>query len=220
MPYKLKENLESYSQSIHQKKEDVNLRFDNPIAAGTSWGPMIGGGGSNWRNIKLKLTADNQLKVVKSIIHKALYLLLAGIGSLVMLWSPLMSGEALPIVFFLSFIGLAFFLMGFIPLYFTKRLNFDKSSGICYYGNTNPKNLYRTNPNIKQIKLDQIKGLQIISQLVEGSENGFFTSYELNLILENFERINVMNHSKLDAIRADAEKLSKYLEVPVFDATL
>jgi hypothetical protein len=227
---KIKGEIETNSQLIKQKKEEISLRFNHPIANGTSWNPLRGGG-ANFQTQKLSLTADNQLKVVKSRSGKAFYLLFAGIGSFVMLLGIFLTLEALQadirndgddnlsgIISMIPF-GLIFFLVGFIPLYYSRKLNFDKSSGICYFGKTHPKDVFRNRKSIKYFRMDEIKGLQILAEYVQSSEDNYY-SYELNLILDNFERINVMDHGNLNTLREDAQMLSKYLDVPVFDATL
>ena len=45
-----------------------------------------------------------------------------------------------------------------------------------------------------------------------------FYSYEINLVLKNGRRVNVADHGDLDSLRADADMLANFLEVPVWDA--
>jgi len=47
-----------------------------------------------------------------------------------------------------------------------------------------------------------------------------FYSFELNLVLRTAKRCNVIDHSDVYALRADAEKLGKFLNVPVWDGTV
>ena len=47
-----------------------------------------------------------------------------------------------------------------------------------------------------------------------GSPN---SSYELNLVLQDGERLNVVDHGSFDVLREDAAKLGEFLGVPVWD---
>ena len=52
---------------------------------------------------------------------------------------------------------------------------------------------------------------------MSGNKNSYY-SYELNLVCINGERINIVDHGALHAIREDASILADYLSVPVWDA--
>jgi hypothetical protein len=66
--------------------------------------------------------------------------------------------------------------------------------------------------------LSSIHALQLLSEFVSGSKNSYY-SYELNLVLDNGSRINVVDHGNLERLRADASTLSQFLDKPVWDAT-
>jgi hypothetical protein len=53
---------------------------------------------------------------------------------------------------------------------------------------------------------------------VTGNKNSYY-SYELNLVLDDGSRINVVDHGNLDRLRSDAQTLSRFLDKPVWDAT-
>ena len=53
---------------------------------------------------------------------------------------------------------------------------------------------------------------------ISGSKSSY-TSYELNLVLDDGSRINVVDHGNLDRLRGDATTLSRFLSKPVWDAT-
>jgi Fe2+ transport system protein B len=42
--------------------------------------------------------------------------------------------------------------------------------------------------------------------------------YELNLVLKDGKRLNVMDHSRRAHIRSDAQRLGQFLKVPIWDA--
>lgn len=55
------------------------------------------------------------------------------------------------------------------------------------------------------IPLNQIHALQIISEWVPGKSS--YTSYELNIVLKDATRINIVDHNNIKQIRLDAEKI-------------
>lgn len=56
----------------------------------------------------------------------------------------------------------------------------------------------------------QIHALQIISEFIPG-KYGNYKSYELNLILKDATRVNIVDHKNIEQIRLDAQKTSKFL---------
>lgn len=70
----------------------------------------------------------------------------------------------------------------------------------------------------KIISLKEIQALQIISERVHG-KNTTYTSYELNMILKNSSRVNIIDHWNLEEIRKNASELANKLWVKVYDIT-
>ena len=79
------------------------------------------------------------------------------------------------------------------------------------------------------IDLTDVYAIQLIKEYVRdnsGSKPGTvsyagpYYSYELNLVLKDGERMNVVDHGDLQRIRADAIRLGGFLgSLPVWDAT-
>ncbi|MFT4803048.1 MAG: Fe2+ transport system protein B [Psychroserpens sp.] len=46
-----------------------------------------------------------------------------------------------------------------------------------------------------------------------------FKSFELNLVLDDSNRLNVIDHVNLKGVTADAETLSAFLNVPIWHAS-
>jgi hypothetical protein len=116
-----------------------------------------------------------------------------------------------------SVFGLGGCLINHNPL--TKR-TFDKVTNQYLKGKINkPKD---------QCKLSDIHAIQIISERVTSqstNSNGCtrkttFKSYELNLVLKDKNRLTIVDHGELEIVRTDAETLSRFLGVRVWDATL
>ncbi|MCB0639092.1 MAG: hypothetical protein KDC54_20825, partial [Lewinella sp.] len=73
-------------------------------------------------------------------------------------------------------------------------------------------------PQLRDVPFIEIHAIQLLRERVR-SKNSRYFSYELNLVLRNGERLALMDHSKQDAIREDAQLLSRTLSVPLWDAT-
>jgi hypothetical protein len=101
---------------------------------------------------------------------------------------------------------------------------FDRSSGYFWKGSKNPAEQSDPDSVANSAQLEQIAGLQILSEHVESRDSdgstSRFHSYELNLVLDDAVRLNVVDHGNLVALRQDAAMLAEFLDVPVWDATL
>lgn len=222
----LKNKLTAYANEYKKRQKSVGLQFNDPIAQNTDWTPLRGGG-ANFKTQFLSLTPKNQFKVKKSKGGIMFNLIFAIVGLGVMLFglnqyfsSTIANSEnEVKDLLFLLVFGLIFLAVGAIPLFNkSKLLIFDKDAGYCWTGNKQPRDIIRAEDKAKLIKLERIKGIQILKEYISSSGNSSsYYSYEINLILDGNERINVMDHGRLGAIREDANLLSEYLGVPVFD---
>jgi hypothetical protein len=66
--------------------------------------------------------------------------------------------------------------------------------------------------------LGEIHALQLISEHCT-SDNSSYYSYELNLVLADGRRINVVDHGNRATLYSDADSLAAFLGVPIWDAT-
>ena len=111
------------------------------------------------------------------------------------------------------------FLAGLIRLLlFSKYIQFDKQTGYYSKGFRKRKDKYPQEGK-NRVHLDRIYAIQIVSKIVRNSKRRF-RSYELNLVLKDNSRVNVIDHSNQTSIRNDAELLSRFLKVPVWDITV
>ena len=97
-------------------------------------------------------------------------------------------------------------------LLFNARV-FDRGRGL--YWDTREGGTIDAPPEGGGVRLDAIRGLQIVGEMVVSSESDYFAE-EINLVLEDGRRINVVDHSDSEQIRADADRLSAWLGVPVW----
>lgn len=124
-------------------------------------------------------------------------------------WLPILAGG----VFFL--IGSIFFRTSIRPIVF------DKTKGLYWKGYKAPQiDSSGSNSKGEATRLSQIHALQIISESVSSSSSKSYRSFELNLVLKNGSRLNVVDHGKDDKVRDDAGKLAAFLGVPVWDVSV
>ena len=115
-----------------------------------------------------------------------------------------------PVIFIVAGVAMLF--------YFSRPVVFDKSVGFFWKGFRQPSTVYSRNKRKKAVRIEEIRGLQIVKELVHAKNS--YTSYELNLVLNNSERINVTDHGNLQKTRKDARKLAEFLNVSMWDTTL
>ena len=128
------------------------------------------------------------------------------------------------------FVSALFAVGGALGLYFgTAPMVFDKLSGHFWEGRKSPQDV----GNVRSLKyaaeLSQIHALQILAEYVRSdsmrdhtgkrSPNNPYYSYELNLVLNDGARINVIDHGNQTRLQEDAKTLSVFLGKPVWDAT-
>jgi len=71
------------------------------------------------------------------------------------------------------------------------------------------------------ILISEIHALQIIKEHCDGGPDGpSFYSYELNLVLSDASRINIVDHANIEQIRSEAKELANFLGgIPLWDAS-
>lgn len=197
-------------------------KLGDPLAMRINWTPAKSGGAS-FRTHHLVEVNSNRLEFRTSIGAKVFifFFILLGIGIIVGFLFPKMTSGGLsfdkntiiPIV-----IGMLFIIAGGGLLHFgTTPIVFDKTKGAFWKGRKAPDKV----PDRRTLKhfaeLEKIHALQLISEFVRGDKRTYY-SYELNLVLKNRNRINVVDHGNKTRLREDANTLSAFLGKPVWDA--
>ena len=122
----------------------------------------------------------------------------------------------LPMLFPLIF-GLIFAIIGFFMFRsMTAPIVFDKSVGHFWKGRKNPREVINIDQIKVHVELGQIHAIQILSEYCHTDKSHYY-SYELNLVMKDSSRVNVVDHGKLKQLREDATVLAEFLEVPIWD---
>ena len=220
---KLKNTLKDAIENSTNRMTFDPSRFDDPLATQIRWTP-IKGGGSNFRTHKYYSEGANQAgfkATLGAMLFSGIFML-AGLGiSIGVPFGMVQDGESLISLqtLFIVVFGLIFFGAGFFMFRsYSKPVVFDKMVGYFWKGWDKPER-YKNNQNIKRsIKIGDIHALQIVSEYIRGDKKSYY-SYELNLVTRDGERHNVIDHGDRTDMIADANKLSDFLGIPVWDAS-
>ena len=194
--------------------------FRNPLAEKVSWSPQKSGG-SNFKNFRLVLK-DSRTLIYKptsfSYVFSAFFL----IAPVTFLFIFSLNGEInqsdqflkFPFILIIPiFIGTAVFMAYKI----LRPQGFNKQLGYHYKSFKKPTSQREVPESNKWTKLDQIEAIQIIKERVR-TKNSSYSSYELNLVLKDASRINVIDHSKYKQIQEDARVIADFIGIPYWDA--
>ncbi|MCE0559313.1 hypothetical protein, partial [Motilimonas sp. E26] len=208
-------------QHIHLNRVEVKLTdTDDPLAAKISWEPA-NPGGTNFKAQKLIQT--NQQIVITKTIGAMFFALVFTIPGLVaaVIASPyyFITGE-LFLGFFLLIWGAMFSSAGFFVLHKGKKFTLDKAKGIYFRGKAFDD--FGNDNRSQQGYLKDIHAIQLIAEHIRtSSSNGSpsnYMSYEMNLVLKDGERVNIMDHGKGQDVDESAQRLGEFLAVPIWKA--
>ena len=186
-----------------------------------STAPLVYGGASFKTNVLVEKSSSKVL--FKPSIGAALFsfiFLAVGFGVLFFGLVPLFKSnfEIASVNWFLLIFGLIFSTAGSFMFYrFYEPRVFDKQLGVYYKAYNVDLHRIKRDTTKKYIPLNSIIALQIIGEHIK-SDKGSYKSFELNLVLQDGSRKNVIDHGNLKSIIVDAEILSKFLNVPIWHA--
>lgn len=176
---------------------------------GKGTGPLVRGG-SNFQNMHLVFRQDAiAVKPTWKIylfvmIFQAFALLLICIGLFSeqeIIWAPFSIGIVFTLIILCILIS---------NLKRCAAPFFDMGDGVFY-----PKGFTRDGSGIA---LSQLDHLEIIKERCHTSKSSY-DSYELNVVLKNGSRYNILDHSNGKLLWEDAHKLAKRLSLPLMDVT-
>lgn len=197
-------------------------RMKSPSAATAEvdWSPLKGGG-TNFKTHRLIVDDRNTARFEPTLGTRLFCWIFLGAGLLLLGAGVMVAVENSPDlgleVLILGVMGLVFSLVGFLMLRFMATpVVFDRARGYFWKGRKDPDEFWNRDELKDFAELGNIVGLQVIGEAVS-SDSGSFTSYELNLVLKDGSRLNVVDHGNKDAIVDDAQTLSEFLGVAVLD---
>ena len=201
-------------------KEEITSKIGDPFARRTKWTPLKRGG-TNILTHNLFMANPNRMEFKASFTSKLFYLSFLVIGFGVLIGFPyftqssdgfaLDSNTIIPVLAAFALIA-----AGCCLYYFrTTPIVFDKQSGFLWKGRKEPDGILTNYNNNQFAKLKTIRALQLISEYIKSDKKAYY-SYELNIVLQDGKRINIVDHGKKDEIEKDAKTLSNFLGKPVW----
>jgi len=213
------------SKICNSKPQFDPSRLNDELATKIQWTPAKRGG-TNICTHSLKEISPGRMEFkirAAAVLFPGIFLVI-GIVILISMTIEVLKQDTEVSYFGFPF-GIVFFLIGFFILrkWMIPRV-FDRNIGYYWKGKNEPDH-HGDMQNMKEYcRLTDIHAIQLLreycrSSSSNGRSNSYY-SYELNLVLKDGTRLNVVDHGKLSLIRADSEKLSQFLGIPVWDSTL
>lgn len=213
-------------QNITSNKsfETNQLQFEAPQVTKIDWRPLNRNGSNFCTHRLVEVATDRvEFRATQGVKLVSLLFVGAGIISLIILQQSghlsrefLINGEHF-IRFFPVSMGLLFLIVGCCTFYFgTTPIVFDKQIG--YFWKCRSE-IFIEAVAKNYVRLEKIRALQLLSKYFRDSDGSYY-SYELNLVLDNGDRMNVVVHGDSDQLREDAGVLATFLGVPVWDGII
>jgi hypothetical protein len=195
-------------------------RFNDPLALATEWTPAKPGG-ANFRTHRLIMPHPGRAEFVATAGAKVFYGLFTLIGCALFLFAgikllttagPTRASLIAPLV-----IGALFALVGIIIWrQGNSPIVFDGQQGLFWQGKREESLVYDSTLSTNATRFDNIHALQLVAEHVRGSKSSYY-SYELNLVLKDASRVNVVDHGNPATLREDAAELARFLNRPLWD---
>ncbi len=188
--------------------------FNDPVAEKIEWTPLQRGGASFQTHKLVTVRRDRmEFRALLGMVLFSLFFVLVGAGLSIGIF--LSREQPFPPVL----IGLVLMGAGGVMLYFsTLPMVFDKRKGFFWKGRKTPYESGNWRKRKDCVRLGEIHALQLIAERVSGNKSSYY-SYEINLVLKDSSRINVVDHGKKSRIQEDAKTLAEFLGKPLWDAS-
>jgi len=213
-----------------QRQEKIEeFQRGDPVASQTEWDPAVGGG-TNFCTRRLVQASVHRLEFRPTVTARVFPLIFffCGVVVLVIAGYQFATGgfENPMLAVFVPLFGCVFAGAGGLLYWLmTRQIAFDRTLR-CFWKGKMPMSVADTEYRNSAVSLDRIHAIQLVSERVTSSSGSgshrrrsSYYSYEINLVLEDGSRINVVDHGKVDRIRQDARQLAEFLDVPVWDVS-
>ena len=202
---------------IFHENENRSVDTKDPIAFKTSWEPLHQDG-SNFRTHKLNVS-DQKIFIKKTwekYVFSCFFVLMGTAFAIIGIHKGFLEDEFLPGIFF-TIGGIIFFGAGVLALIDKNKVTIDLKNRI-YVARTYSIFPYRSHR--QQGSLNDIYAIQLIDKIHESTDpdggSSEYTSYDLNIVLQQGERINLMNQGNSKDLVKSAKIISELLNIPVW----
>ncbi|GAA0745906.1 hypothetical protein [Gaetbulibacter jejuensis] len=216
---KLSENIDNNKDELHSI-ESIDFSTNTPKNVNIAVTPLKPGG-ANFKTHSLVKKSSSKYAYQPSVGGAAFSILFLSIGLIITIACILniigVFSTVKPVSWFMLLIGIIFATVGALLTYWSYMPRvFDKQLGLYYKAYKVDFNRDK-NTSKKLIPLKSIIAIQIIGERIT-SDDGSYGSFELNLVLNDYSRKNVVDHGNLKSIINDAHILSDFLNIPIWHA--
>lgn len=195
---------------------ESNIKKHDSIAQDISWSPAKTGG-ANFKTHKLIKDAF-KIRFVPTIFGHLFALLFAGVSIFLVLneYTNIFNATIEGSSWLKKIVPLVFAVASGYLLYSSYRpREFDLKNKIYRFGWLKPEIEISHLDNKHCLSFSHIHAIQILDEIIT-DDDGSYTSTELNLVLKDGQRMNVIDHSSRASIMEDAKYLSQILIIPVW----
>ncbi len=218
----LKQFLEKLSALCAKKAPFDPAVLNDPVALRTAWTPVRNGGAS-FQTHRLVTVHPYRMEFRPTaglLMFGAFFMAMGGcaVGAPMSLLFKTGAPSTALIAILPMLIGLVFMLVGVVLIRSgIVPIVIDKEEKAVWKGRKSPREVFNVSELKNFAEIKNIHALQLISEHCTGSKSSY-TSYELNLVLTDGQRINLVDHGNRKKLIADAQTLAEFLEVPLWDA--
>ena len=201
---------------------ETYLQNDDKVVSLTKWSPLSHGGQS-FKSHKLVQVDDDHIEFRMSLQSAMVYMYITLLGLFTMVLSVFgnimgFSGSGSPLIFFA--VGLLFSAVGLFLYYKAKtKVSISRTYPAIYNGDIDPAQAINPNTIDGFKPLHKLHSIQVLQKYIESTikdTNNSYFSYEINLIMNDGTRINVVDHGNRKAIIKQSNKLAEFLDVPLW----
>jgi hypothetical protein len=218
----LKQLLKKLSALCAKKSPFDPAVLNDPAALRTGWNPVCNGG-ANFQTHRLIAVHPYRMEFRPTaglLIFGAFFVFMGACAFIVpagfavksrALSAGLIAIMPMGIGLVFMLIGVALIRNGIAPIII------DKEEKTVWKGRKSPREVFNVSELKVYAEIKNIHALQLISEHCSGSKSSY-TSYELNLVLEDSRRINLVDHGNRKKLIADAQIVAEFLGVPLWNA--
>ena len=166
------------------------------VRAKTSFEPLFHNNAANFATYRLDFSSKRHVRVISTLglrLFVMLFLLVSG---------GILTLGILQKQYIAIFCGILFMLADSL-FFFRKRITFDLLTGTFTHGK-------------RRVDFSQIAALQVIPKNCHTGKGRDYLAWELNLVLEDGSRINILNHSGRKVFENDVTRLADAMDLKVW----
>lgn len=205
------------SQQAAEKQRIDKLLKTDPVALKAHWTP-VNEGGHYGRSARLVSTNNQRIntKITKSTIFATLSTIVFTAGFIgFVFYGPMTIEEGGTPWYVIPLLLLVIAIAVYFLVKLSTPMVFDKSNGWFWRGYGLGEDINKIRQHRNSLQLHEIYALQVMSEKVRIKKSSYI-SHELNLVLKDGSRRNILDHSDKPTLLSDAQLLADFLNVDIW----